>query len=47
MKSLILNTQFALRKVDQRHIRLILLLITLIFFVLGAAAPAAGGDFSG
>ena len=47
MKSLILSTQYTLRKIDQRHIHLILLLITIILFVLGAAAPAAGGDFSG
>jgi hypothetical protein len=47
MISKILDIQLVLRNIDQRHLRLILLLITLIFFVLGAAAPAAGGDFSG
>lgn len=34
-------------RLDRRHVQLILLILTLILFVLGAGAPGAGGDVSG
>jgi hypothetical protein len=44
MKQYICNITMLLGQLDQRHIRLGLLVLTLILFVLGAGAP---GDFGG
>jgi hypothetical protein len=47
MKSYIREISLNLGKIDTRYIRLILALVTLILFVLGAGAPSATGGFSG
>lgn len=43
MKSLLHNMKLFSIKFDRRHVQLILLLLTLSLFVLGAGAPAAPG----
>ena len=47
MKNSIQKISLSLGKIDARHIRLILALVTLILFILGAGAPSAPGGFSG
>jgi len=42
MKSLLHNMKLFSIKLDRRHVQLILLLLTLSLFVLGAGAPTAG-----
>jgi hypothetical protein len=34
-------------KVDNRHVRIAILILMLSLFVLGAGAPGAHGDFTG
>jgi len=34
-------------KMDSRYLRLVLVVLTLILFVIGAGAPQAGGGFGG
>ena len=34
-------------KVDNRHVRIALLILAISLFVLGAGAPGAHGDFTG
>ena len=43
MKNHINRIQLSLGKVEQRHIRLGLAVITLVLFVIGAGAPSAAG----
>jgi hypothetical protein len=43
MKHDIRNLSLALARLDRRHIRLGLVVLTLALFVLGAGAPGAGG----
>jgi hypothetical protein len=47
MESIIRRTTLSLSHLDSRTIRLLLVLLTLILFILGAGAPGAGGGFSG
>lgn len=47
MENLARSLTLNLGKIDARTLRFVLLLITLILFVLGAAAPGCPGDFSG
>jgi hypothetical protein len=47
MESKIREIGLSLGKLDTRYIRLIIVLITLILFVLGAGAPGIDGGFSG
>jgi multisubunit Na+/H+ antiporter MnhB subunit len=47
MNNIIRRTTLSLSRLDSRTIRLILVLLTLILFILGAGAPGAGGGFSG
>lgn len=43
MKSLLHNMKLFSIKLNRRHVQLILLLLTLSLFVLGAGAPGAPG----
>ena len=47
MERYIREIGLTLGKMDARYIRLILVLLTLILFVLGAGAPGTSGGFSG
>ena len=47
MKHTIHNLSSVLGRVEQRHIRLGLAVLTLILFVLGAGAPGGLGDLGG
>lgn len=42
MKGLIQDMKLFSAKIDRRHVQLVLLLLTLSLFVLGAGAPTAG-----
>lgn len=46
MENTIRDLQINFGKIDQRHARLILAIITLILLVLGAGAPSDVGGFS-
>jgi hypothetical protein len=37
------NVRLVLQRLDSRHVRLGLAVLTLVLFVLGAGAPAGGG----
>jgi hypothetical protein len=43
MDRFITSAKLSLTKVDPRFVKLVLLVISLVLFVLGAGAPAAGG----
>ncbi len=45
MKRNIRNLNLILGQLDRRHMRLGLVVLTLVLFVLGAGAPAAGGGY--
>ncbi|MEJ2556293.1 MAG: hypothetical protein P8186_08700 [Anaerolineae bacterium] len=45
MKRNIRSLNLILGQVERRHMRLGLLVLTLVLFVLGAGAPAAGGGY--
>ena len=47
MKRYIRNFDLMLGQLDQRHIRLGLVVLTLILFVLGSGAPEAGSGGGG
>ena len=47
MKRYIRNLGLMVGQLDQRHVRLGLTVLSLILFVLGAGAPATGGDHGG
>ena len=43
MKRTVRNLSLTLGQLDSRHIRLGLVVLSLVLFVLGAGAPVAGG----
>lgn len=43
MKGTLHNLSLRLGQVDQRHVRVGLVVLTLVLFVLGAGAPSASG----
>ena len=45
MNTKINQLKLDLAQLDSRHVRLALVIISLVLFVLGAGAPEAGGDF--
>lgn len=45
MKRNIRNLNPILGQLDRRHVQLGLVVLTLVLFVLGAGAPAAGGGY--
>lgn len=47
MENYISKLSSTLVSLDRRHVQLMILIITLILFVLGAGAPETGGGFSG
>ncbi len=47
MKHIIHNLTISASKLDRRHLQLLLLVLTLSLFVLGAGAPGAGGSPGG
>jgi hypothetical protein len=47
MKRNVQNLGLTLGRIDQRHVRVGLGVLTLILFVLGAGAPGTGGDGGG
>lgn len=47
MKRYIHNLGLMLGQLDQRHVRLGLIVLTLILFVLGSGAPEAGSGSGG
>ncbi len=47
MENLVRNFSLNAAKMDSRYLRLILVVLTLIMFVIGAGAPLAGGGFGG
>jgi|SaaInl7_200m_RNA_FD_contig_71_898163_length_1321_multi_5_in_0_out_0_4 hypothetical protein len=44
MKNLFNNITVKTGKLDRRHIQLLLVLLSLVLFALGAGAPGASGD---
>jgi hypothetical protein len=44
MKNQINHIVLSISKVDQRHFKLALIFISLALFVIGAGAPACGGE---
>ena len=44
MKSQLNHIALTVSKFDQRHIRLALIILSLALFVIGAGAPAIGGE---
>jgi hypothetical protein len=44
MKNQINHIALTVSKVDQRHVKLALVFISLALFVIGAGAPAVGGE---
>jgi len=44
MKNQINRITVSISKVDQRHFKLALIFISLALFVIGAGAPACGGE---
>jgi hypothetical protein len=47
MENLVRNLSLNAAKMDSRYLRLILVVLTLILFVIGAGAPLSGGGFGG
>ena len=47
MKRQVRNLTLMMGRLDQRHVRLGLVVLTLILFVLGAGAPEAGSGHGG
>jgi hypothetical protein len=47
MENLVRNLSLNAAKLDSRSVRLILVLLTLIMFIIGAGAPMSGGGFGG
>jgi len=47
MKRSIQNLTLTLGQLDSRHVRLGLVVLSLVLFVLGAGAPAASGGHGG
>ena len=47
MKNIIRDSKIFISKIDRRHVQLIVLIITLSLFVLGAGAPGATGGVGG
>jgi hypothetical protein len=47
MENFVRNLSLNAAKMDSRYLRLILVVLTLIMFVIGAGAPLAGGGFGG
>lgn len=47
MEKSIRQISLNLGKMDQRNIRLVLVILSLILFVIGAGAPATGGGIGG
>ena len=47
MKRYVRNLGLMLARLDQRHVRLGLAVLTLVLFVLGAGAPGADGGHGG
>ncbi len=47
MKNLLYRLESSLGPVDQRRIRLLLAIVTLVLFVLGGGAPGAMGGSDG
>ena len=47
MENIVRNLSLNAAKMDSRHLRLVLVVLTLILFVIGAGAPQAGGGFGG
>ena len=44
MKNQINRITLAVSKYDQRHVKLALIILSLALFVIGAGAPAVGGE---
>jgi hypothetical protein len=47
MKRIFQNTQLFISRMDRRHLQLLMLLLTLSLFVLGAGAPTASSGPGG
>lgn len=47
MKHIFRNLHLSVTKINRQHVQLIVLLITLSLFVLGAGAPGSGGGIGG
>ncbi len=47
MENFVRNISLNAAKMDSRYLRLILVVLTLIMFVIGAGAPMSGGGFGG
>jgi hypothetical protein len=47
MENLVRNLSLNAANLDSRSVRLVLVILTLIMFVIGAGAPLAGGGFGG
>jgi hypothetical protein len=47
MKNLVCNLSLNAAKIDSRHVRVVLVVLTVILFVIGAGAPMSGGGFGG
>ncbi len=43
MENIVRNLSLNAAKMDSRYLRLVLVVLTLILFVIGAGAPQAGG----
>ena len=39
--------KLGIARLDSRHVRLVLVILSLVLFVLGAGAPEMGGDLNG
>jgi len=44
MKSQLNRIALTVSKFDQQHVRLVLIILSLALFVIGAGAPAIGGE---
>jgi len=44
MKSQLNRIALTVSKLDQQHVRLVLIILSLALFVIGAGAPAIGGE---
>lgn len=47
MRSRINTFSFLLTRLDRRYVNLLLVILSLVLFILGAGAPEAGGGLSG
>jgi hypothetical protein len=47
MENIVRNISLNASKLDSRSVRLVLVILTLIMFVIGAGAPMSGGGFGG